>query len=92
MSKALEILKEPLFSLPKDGGGFIFSYEAKDIQNVIFIIEEAIKPKTCDGCIYFEYDDDDVLGWCSNGVSHCNQIGNVENWFCCNQFEPKDSE
>ena len=50
MSKALEILKEPLVSLPKDGGGFIFSYDAKDIQNVIFIIEEAMKSKACEVC------------------------------------------
>lgn len=61
MSKAMQILKEPLVALPKDGGGFIFSYEAKDIQNVISIIEEAMTSKTCE---WYKEDDDDWRGSC----------------------------
>ena len=87
VKKALETLKEPFTALPKDGGEFIFSYEAKDIQNVISIIEEAMKPKTCEGCKYFRKSDKACFMSSQNTYIRPASI----DFSGCSKHEPKDN-
>lgn len=60
-------------------------------------LEEAMKPKTCEGCIRLYFDEIEKVYKCWNDVS--DDVGylhgeavirNIKD-FCCNQFQPKDN-
>ena len=85
MHKALEILKNPMAIISANENHV---YSKKQIDQVIAELEEAMKPKTCDGCVYFR---DDRQCW----------IENINNYLTCkrhtfelpmvDRYEPKDN-
>ena len=63
------------------------------IQEAIAELEEAIKPKTCATCTYF---DNELWGGnCLNFGFRCTSAGaeahRPDDGFCCNRYKSKDS-
>ena len=64
MEKALEILKACRDRGQKRAGGL-------DLDEAINELEEAMNPKTCDGCKYASYDDDCEEYYYSSDTYEC---------------------
>ena len=75
MHKALEILKNPMAIISANENHV---YSKKQIYQVIAELEEAMKHKTCDGCVHEVGDMQDLhCAFCSRS--------------CDDNFEPKDN-
>lgn len=96
MEKALEILK--LFQSDKykfESGAPLWKSELDSkMKEAIAELEEAMKPKTCEGCKHYLSDSYyENTGCCSLGVGSGYCVHNtVDNTFCCNRYEPKDTQ
>ena len=82
MSKAYEFLKQIRNDTP---------CEWKELDKAIAELEQAMKPKTCDTCTYF---DNELWGGdCLNFGFRCTSAGaeahRPDDGFCCNRYEPK---
>lgn len=56
----------------------------------IIDLEEALKPKTCEGCKHRSHLDESLTNKTTNGF--CVENGFfTRHGFCCNQHEPKDN-
>ena len=87
MEKALEFLTKLKQSRDFDGN---LEYS---LEKAIKELEEAMKPKTCEGCKHYLSDSYyENTGWCSLGVGSGYCVHDtVDNTFCCNRYEPKDT-
>ena len=52
-------------------------------------LEEAMKPKTCDGCKWWDFNSDGVFKKCFNGKGNCTS---TEADFGCIRHEPKGNK
>ena len=88
MEKALEFLTKLKQSRDFDGN---LEYS---LEKAIKELEEAMKPKTCEGCKHYLSDSYyENTGCCSLGVGSGYCVHNtVDNTFCCNRYEPKDTQ
>ena len=92
MEKALEILKETLNTQD-------LSYKVVNkAWDAIAHLEEAMKPKTCEGCSNLFFDEIEKVYKCSNDVS--DDVGylhgeavirNIKDFHCA-QHQPKDNK
>ena len=91
MEKALEILKQvkELSGWIKCGAELPFDEE---LDEAIAELEEAMKPKTCEGCKHIK-GIKPKLGqtYCAIGIEDLNYDLGVKKEFCCNKHEPKDN-
>ena len=89
MEKALNVLKDLCLVINFN------SYWQPRVHEAIAELEEAMKPKTCEKCAYFEldYEFNDGFGQCffdihcpnsTSGSYHCGSE------FYCSLFEPKE--
>lgn len=60
-----------------------------EAQEAIEELEEAMKPKTCEGCVHFNkyYKFVTFMKYTNRCEKHSLY---VENDFCCNRYDPKD--
>ena len=79
MEKALKLLKEIHPSV-----GIICIPSKEEIKEAIAELEEAMKPKTCSSCYWWN----DFYTQCND---HDNALAGV-NDYCCNRYEPKDTQ
>ena len=78
MEKALNVLKDLCLVINFN------SYWKPIVEEAIAELEEAMKPKTCDGCCWWN----DFWAKCDN---HDNSLAGV-NGYCCNRYEAKESK
>ena len=87
--KAIHIVIDQIFDY--------FGEQLQDKDNEIELlkhhVEEAMKPKTCDTCTYF---DNELWGGdCLNFGFRCTSAGaeahRPDDGFCCNRYKSKDS-
>ena len=90
MEKALKLLK-----ILRDD--YIHGELDKDVKEAINELEEAMKPKTCEGCSNLFFDEIEKVYKCSNDVS--DDVGylhgeavirNIKDFHCV-QHQPKDN-
>lgn len=81
MEKALEILK-----ILRDD--YIHGELDKDINEAISELEEAMNPKTCDECEWWDFNSYGIFKKCFNGKGNCVS---TESSFGCNRFKQKDN-
>ena len=87
MEKALEILKQV-----KDLSGWIkcgAELPSDEIlDEAIAELEEAMKPKTCEGCEWWDFNSYGIFKKCFNGKGNCVS---TESSFGCNRFKQKEN-
>ena len=88
MGKALDILK-----YIRNNDYIMDFLDKASIEEAIEELEEAMKPKTCDTCTYF---DNELWGGdCLNFGFRCTSAGaeahRPDDGFCCNRYKSKDS-
>ena len=79
MNKALQILKNCRDRGQKRAGGL-------DLDEAISELEEAMKPKTCDLCEWWDFNSYGIFKKCFNGKGNCVS---TESSFGCNKFKQK---
>ena len=82
MEKALEILNNIYFD--DSGVMCVEKSTALDVFNAIKELEEAMKPKTCEGCYW----------WSPSSfmcIDHKNELAGTDGYFC-GRHEPKDTQ
>ena len=83
MEKALEILRnENVFDEE------YLCFTGIDIASAIKELEEAMKPKTCEECEWWDFNSYGIFKKCFNGKGNCVS---TESSFGCNKFKPKDN-
>ena len=81
MEKALKLLK-----ILRDD--YIHGELDKDINEAIAELEEAMKPKTCDECEWWDFNSYGIFKKCFNGKGNCVS---TKSSFGCNRFKQKDN-
>ena len=79
--KALEILKD----CSKEG---FLRYTRYELDEAIAELEEAMKPKTCNECEWWDFNSYGIFKKCFNGKGNC--VSTKSN-FGCNRFKQKDN-
>ena len=79
--KALKLLK-----ILRDD--YIHGELDKDINEAISELEEAIKPKTCNECEWWDFNSYGIFKKCFNGKGNCVS---TKSSFGCNRFKQKDN-
>ena len=88
MEKALNIFKDLCLVLNFN------SYWKPRVDEAIAELEEAMKPKTCDGCKHWgdEFDVGEKTRMCHKGIQEAYTTAITDDDFYCNRYEPKDNE
>ena len=81
MEKALKLLK-----ILRDD--YIHGELDKDINEAINELEEAMKPKTCNECEWWDFNSYGIFKKCFNGKGNCVS---TKSSFGCNRFKQKDN-
>ena len=79
--KALKLLK-----ILRDD--YIHGELDEDINEAIIELEEAIKPKTCNECEWWDFNSYGIFKKCFNGKGNCVS---TKSSFGCNRFKQKDN-
>lgn len=80
MEKALEILNRYHHG--------IIECNEKELDEAISELEEAMKPKTCNECEWWDFNSYGLFKKCFNGKGNC--VSTKSN-FGCNRFKQKDN-
>lgn len=103
MEKALKFLKEQEKACNDYLGAFteqdLIDYEGDDeveaikqvlteAQEAIVELEEAMKPKTCNECEWWDFNSYGIFKKCFNGKGNCVS---TESSFGCNRFKQRDN-
>lgn len=82
MEKALEFLTKLKQARDFDGN---LEYS---LDEAVAELEEAIKPKTCNECEWWDFNSYGIFKKCFNGKGNCVS---TESSFGCNRFKQKDN-
>jgi len=80
MNKALEILLKTKTAIATMG-----QYSLDDLHNAAAELEEAMKPKSCEGCKAYNTENEK----CNEGVMVAN-VAYLPLYFFCKWYEPKE--
>lgn len=82
--KALELLRE--MQNIENNYDHLISHRFDEAINEL---EEFMKPKTCEGCEWWDFNSYGIFKKCFNGKGNCVS---TESSFGCNRFKPKDKQ
>ena len=87
--EALDLISdvEKFYCESADEYGY-YCYEAESVINKIYdSFEEAMKPKRCSSCKYWDFNEQGHFKRCFNGKGN---VVSTEADFGCNRYEPKE--